>query len=105
MYKYEIPPFANLKISNAALGAELEDDHSRTTLTIETSDRPPVDSEEDEEPDEDEDKPQLTSIVLTSLTPGKVGKLLVDCFYIQLNVSCYRLSSRFMISRFRSLLC
>ena len=76
-YKYEIPPFANLKISNAALGAELEDKHSRTTLTIETEDRPPADSEDEEELDEDEDSSRLTNIVLTSLTPGKVGKLLV----------------------------
>jgi len=104
MYKYEIPPFANLKISNAALGAELEDDRSRTTLTIETEDRSIADSE-DEELDEDEDKSQPTNIVLTSLTPGKVGKLLVDCFYIQLHVFCHRLSSRFMTSRFLSLLC
>jgi FK506-binding nuclear protein len=73
-YKYEIPPFANLKISNAALGAKLEDDHSRTTLTIEAEERTLADSE-DEELDEDEDKPPLTNIVLTSLTPGKVGTL------------------------------
>ena len=78
MYQYEIPPFANLKISNAALGAELEDKHSRTTLTIETEERPPTDSENEDELDEDEDKPQPTKIVLTSLTPGKVGKPLVD---------------------------
>lgn len=78
-YKYEIPPFANLKISNAALGVELEDKHSRTTLTIETEDRPPADSEDEDEDelDEDEDSPRLTNIVLTSLTPGKVSKLLV----------------------------
>ncbi len=105
-YKYEIPPFVNLKISNAALGAELEDKHSRTTLTIETEDRPPADSEDEDELDEDEGNSRLTSIVLTSLTPGKVGKLLVGCCcYIQLNVYCHRLSSRFTISRFLSLLC
>ena len=103
-YKYEIPPFANLKISNAALGAELEDKHSRTTLTIETEDRPPADSEDEDELDEDDDNPRLTNIVLTSLTPGKVGKFPVGCCYIQLNVYCYRLSSRFTISRFLSLL-
>ena len=75
-YKYEIPPFANLKISNAALGAVLEDERSRTTLIIETEDRPPADSEDEEELDEDQ--PQLTKIVLTSLTPGKVGDFWVD---------------------------
>lgn len=72
-YKYEIPPFANLKISNAALGVVLEDEHSRTTVTIEAEERPPPDSEDEEELDEE--KPQLTNIVLTSLTPGKVGKI------------------------------
>ena len=75
-YQYEIPPFVNLKISNAALGAVLEDGHSRTTLTIEAVDHP-VDSEDEEELDEeldDEDKPKPTNIVLTSLTPGKVGR-------------------------------
>jgi FK506-binding nuclear protein len=71
-YKYEIPPFANLKISNAALGAELEDERGRTTLTIETEERLTADSE-----NEDEDNPEPTTIVLTSLTPGKVGEPVV----------------------------
>jgi len=99
-YKYEIPPFANLKISNAALGVVLEDERSRTTLTIQTEDRPPADSEDEEELDEDD--PRLTNIVLTSLTPGKVGKLLVDYLCIRLNIFHGRLSSRSMISRFLS---
>lgn len=107
MYKFEIPPFANLKISNAALGAQLEDPshHGRTTLTIETQSPTPVDPEDEDELDEDEGKPPPTNIVLTSLTPGMVGKLLVDCSYIQLNVFCHRSSSRFMTSRFLSLPC
>lgn len=107
MYKFEIPPFANLKISNAALGAELEDrsPHGRTTLTIETKSQSPADSEDEDELDEDEGQSWPTNIVLTSLTPGTVSKLLVDCSYIQLNVFCHRSSSRFMTSRFLSLLC
>lgn len=100
-YKYQLPPFANLKISNAALGVELEDEHSRTTLTIEVEDQQPSDSENETE---DEDKPRVTTIVLTSLTPGKVGKLPVD-LHAQLNVVYHRLSSRFMMSRFLLLPC
>jgi Nucleoplasmin-like domain len=103
-YKYAIPPFTNLKISNAALGTEIYDKSSRTTLIIETTELPPVDSK-DEESDKDEDKPGRTHIVLTSLTLGKVGKPLVGYVYIWLNVFRHRLSSRFMISCFLSLPC
>lgn len=79
-YQYEIPPFVNLKISNAALGAVLEDEHSRTTLTIEAVDHHSTDSEDEDEEELDEDKPPPTKIVLTSLTPGKVGRFLIDYF-------------------------
>jgi len=80
-YKYEIPPFVNLKISNAALGAQPELETSRTTITIETVARLLADSEDEDELKVDEEELQPTSIVLTSLTPGKADQSIHDIIF------------------------
>lgn len=70
-------PQSDLRITNIALGAELQDENARSTIKIHyKSLAAPDDDEEDdekEEEDEEENGPQLVETVLASLTPGKVS--------------------------------
>ncbi|KIJ49711.1 hypothetical protein M422DRAFT_777627 [Sphaerobolus stellatus SS14] len=62
--------FRDIQITNAALGAELEDAKARSTLKV-TYAPPPVSESEDE--DEETEKPQKkVNVALCSLTPGAV---------------------------------
>lgn len=72
-----ITPPADLRITNVALGDQIADESSRTTIKL-TYRTPGAgagdeDDEEDEEDDEETDKPEeLSTAVLCSLTFGKV---------------------------------
>ena len=71
-------PAADLRITNIALGEEIADENSRTTVKL-VYRRPGAeedDEEEEEDEDEDEDEePKISSAVLCSLTYGKVRRL------------------------------
>ena len=66
--------FRDFKITNAALGAKLEDDKARSTLKI--AYEPPL-SESDDEEDSPKKSPQKKAkkleVALCSLTPGTVS--------------------------------
>lgn len=69
--------FRDFKITNAALGAKLEDEKARSTLKV-TYEPPPLsDMDSDEEEDSPKKSPQKkakkTEIALCSLTPGAVS--------------------------------
>lgn len=74
-----INPPSDVRITNIALGDELEDASGRTTLKLsyrpagagEDSDSEDEDEDEDEA-DKSEDAPTIETTVLGSLTPGKV---------------------------------
>lgn len=70
-----ISPPSDIRITNIALGEQLADESSRTTIKLvyrrPGSDEP--DSEDDEDDEEKEnDNSDLSTTVLCSLTPGKV---------------------------------
>lgn len=72
----EFAPPADLRITNVALGAELDDEKSRTTLKLVYFG--PAASDESDEEDEDEEQEETEgaepiATVLCSLIPGKVG--------------------------------
>ncbi|RDX44885.1 hypothetical protein OH76DRAFT_1408682 [Lentinus brumalis] len=69
-------PAADLRITNIALGDEIADEKSRTTVKLIY--RPPGAEDEDEEDEEDEDEPAVASAVLGSLTPGKIEQASID---------------------------
>lgn len=75
----EFTPPCDLRITNVALGDELEDETGRTTLKLtyrhpssrdDSDDEGEEKDEKDEDEEDDEDEPITT--VLCSLTPGKV---------------------------------
>lgn len=71
----EVAPPADLKISNAALGVELTDENSRSSIRLiyfgpRASDASEDDEEDDEEEGSESGEPVAT--VLCSLTPGRV---------------------------------
>ncbi|KAM5530387.1 hypothetical protein V8D89_015948 [Ganoderma adspersum] len=78
-----ITPPADLRITNVALGDQIADESSRTTIKV-TYRTPGAgagneDDEEDEEDDEETDKPEeLSTAVLCSLTFGKIEQTTVD---------------------------
>lgn len=68
-------PQSDLRITNIALGAELQDESARSTIKIHyKSLAAPDDDEEDDEEEEadEESSSELIETVLASLTPGKV---------------------------------
>lgn len=76
----EFAPEGDLVITNAALGDEISDESSRTSLKLRylaPSATEDSDSEEDEEKEvkegEDDDDTVIIETVLCSLTPGKVS--------------------------------
>ncbi|TFY64101.1 hypothetical protein EVJ58_g2850 [Rhodofomes roseus] len=78
-------PQSDLRITNVALGAELEDENARSTVKIHyKSLAAPSDDEDEDEEDEDDDEEekeggaQLVETVLASLTPGKVEQATAD---------------------------
>lgn len=90
-----IPP-CDIKITNVALGDELEDETGRTTLKLTyTHPSPENDSESDEEDkdEESDDENEPITTVLCSLTPGKVHcSTIGTCPRTLLNHICCRLS-------------
>ena len=68
----------DLRITNVALGAELQEENGRTSVKLTYTQPKPSDSDEEDEDEEDEDKEdedtedEPISTVLCSLTPGKV---------------------------------
>lgn len=72
----EFSPPADVRITNVALGADLEDENGRTSLKLifpTQGERDSDDEEEEEEDDDDDDDDlPLSTTVLCSLTPGKV---------------------------------
>lgn len=76
----EFAPPADLRITNVALGADLEDEHARTTLKLVYSGIPaePETDEESEDEDEEEHPGEPIATVLCSLTPGKVEQAKID---------------------------
>lgn len=90
-------PQSDLRITNVALGAELQDENARSTIKIHYKSLAADDEDEDEEDEdeekEDEDGPQLVETVLASLTPGKVC-----CVFGDLN-RCLTLGSQFQIEQ------
>ena len=69
-------PAADLRITNIALGEEIADENSRTTVKL-VYRRPGAeeDDEEEEEDEEEDEEPKISSAVLCSLTYGKVRRL------------------------------
>lgn len=67
----------DIQITNAALGATLEDEKARSTLKISYKPPPLSDSEDEEEDDEKNasNKTKTVEIALCSLTPGSVSLL------------------------------
>lgn len=87
-----ITPPADLKITNVALGDEIADENSRTTikLTYRTPGAGAGDEDQDEGVDEEDDddagKPEeVSTAVLCSLTYGRVR---VYLFYLQQTFKC-----------------
>ncbi|KAI0812601.1 hypothetical protein BC629DRAFT_947855 [Irpex lacteus] len=76
----EFVPPADLKLANAALGAEIADEKSRSSLRLIYSGPSAGDSDDDDEEDEDSDDERLAPVatVLCSLTPGKVEQAMLD---------------------------
>jgi FK506-binding nuclear protein len=70
-----------LRITNVALSDELADANGRTSLKLTYASPGAVDDDEDEDDDEEEE-PKLVTTVLTSLTPGKVSRIIM-----RLNIS------------------
>lgn len=70
-----ISPPSDIRITNIALGEEITDENSRTTIKLvyrrPGSDEPDSEDEEDDE-EEENDNSELSTTVLCSLTPGKV---------------------------------
>ena len=68
-------PQSDLRITNVALGAELQDESARSTIKIHYKSLAASDDEDEDEDEDKEDKedgPELVETVLASLTPGKV---------------------------------
>ena len=68
----------DIRITGAALDAELKDESARTSVKLTfTKPSPGLDeeNEEDEEDEEEADGPEQLTTVLCSLTPGKVRNL------------------------------
>jgi len=72
--------YRDFKITNAALGATLEDSKARSTLKI-TYAPPPV--SEDEDDDEPSKKPKMKEVALCSLTPGTIEQAALDITFIE----------------------
>lgn len=74
---FEITSMADLKITAATLDPVLKDQNGRSTVILHITHSASKDSDDEEESDEDSvsdsDKMPPTKVVLTSLTPGKVG--------------------------------
>jgi hypothetical protein len=74
---FELTNVADLKITNATLDPVLQDETGRSTVILHIMNHKLEDSEDEEdsedtsEPDFEQTAPQ--KLVLTSLTPGKVG--------------------------------
>jgi len=66
----------DIQITNAALGAELQDEKARSTLKITFAPPPSYDSE-DEENDEPTNAGEKSTVPLCSLTPGSVSTALI----------------------------
>jgi hypothetical protein len=97
---FELTNVADLKITNATLDPILQDETGRSTVILHIMTPKMDDSEDDDEDSEDasdldfgEAPPQ--KLVLTSLTPGKVGSPIQN-LYGTLTVD-KRLNRRFMI--------
>ncbi|KAF8588630.1 hypothetical protein K439DRAFT_1384157 [Ramaria rubella] len=75
----------DFKITNAALGAQLEDDKARSTLKV--SYEPPPLSDGDEEDDVPKKSPskktKKTEIALCSLTPGTIEQAALDITFLE----------------------
>jgi hypothetical protein len=74
---FELTNVADLKITNATLDPVLQDETGRSTVILYVM-TPKFDDSEDEEDSEDASDPDFgetppQKLVLTSLTPGKVG--------------------------------
>lgn len=79
--KMTLEVFRDFKITNAALGAKLEDEKARSTLKV-TYEPPPLsDMESDGEDDSPkkslEKKVKKSEVALCSLTPGTVSLLII----------------------------
>ncbi|EIW62941.1 uncharacterized protein TRAVEDRAFT_26444 [Trametes versicolor FP-101664 SS1] len=76
-----ISPPSDIRITNIALGEEITDENSRTTIKLvyrrPGSDEPDSEDEEDDE-EEENDNSELSTTVLCSLTPGKIEQATVD---------------------------
>lgn len=72
--KEVVQPAVDLRITNIALGDQLDDENARTSVKFTFSKPVQVDEDEEEEEEEDEET-SLTSTILASLTPGKVSFL------------------------------
>ncbi|KAA1472844.1 hypothetical protein DENSPDRAFT_930576 [Dentipellis sp. KUC8613] len=73
---YSVVPQADIRITNVALGDELQDETGRTSVKL-IYNRPGVGADEDEEED-DAPEDSLTMTVLCSLIPGKIEQCTVD---------------------------
>ncbi|KAI0320899.1 hypothetical protein OF83DRAFT_1102318 [Amylostereum chailletii] len=75
-----IIPEADVLITNVALGEEVVDENSRTTIKLSYVVPAAADSEDeqDEDGDEDDDANDVKSTVLCSLTPGKIEQVSVN---------------------------
>jgi hypothetical protein len=94
---YQLHSATDLKITNAALGPELADANGRSTVILHIDNNPLDSDSEDYDEDESEYSPAPPQkLVLTSLTPGKVG-----CFtpyYLPIySIECLRSSQACMI--------
>ncbi|GJE95071.1 hypothetical protein PsYK624_112500 [Phanerochaete sordida] len=75
----EFAPPADLRITNVALGAELQDETGRTTLKLVYQGLPPQpESDEEDEEDEEEHPGEPIATVLCSLTPGMIEQAKID---------------------------
>jgi len=74
-------PQADVRITNVALGDELQDETGRTTVKLIYARPVEVDGddgEDDEDDEEDENKSSLATTVLCSLIPGKIEQSTID---------------------------
>jgi hypothetical protein len=80
----EVTPPTDLRITNIALGEEVADANSRTSVRMIY--RPPM-AEEDEDEEDKDDSGALATTILASLTPGKVCSYTAQTLFSTLKIS------------------
>lgn len=70
--KTELAVIKDIRITNAALDAELKDENARTSIKLTFLKATPDIDLEDEVDEDEDDEPEIVTTVLCSLTPGKV---------------------------------